>query len=185
MKSFLWKHLVIHIKIDEPYRKKAIQSSNKSEAPDQKMRIVALILVLFLLKAIRENDKIEENISRGQEVEARCTLRFLFITLTVEENPATVKLYLKIAIAFELYILLLLKSGLIRLLLHPTMHCCFWCCCCWINRSQDRFLENLRNFSASHRWYRTNRKFLHHSRIKIWANHWCIFENYVSVPTLR
>ena len=114
---------MIHIKIDEPYRKKAIQSSNKSEAPDQKMRIVALILVLFLLKAIRENDRIAENISRGQEVEARCTLRFLFITLTVEENPATVKLYLKIAIAFELYILLLLKSGLIILLLH-TMHCC-------------------------------------------------------------
>ena len=108
MKSFLWKHLRIHIKIDEPYRKKAFQSSNKSEAPNQKMRIVALIFVLFLLRTFLE----------GQEA---------------EEDLATI-IYLKIAIAFELYILLLLKSGLIILLLH-TMHCCFWWCCCWINQS--------------------------------------------------
>ena len=99
---------MIHIKFDEPYRRKAIQSSNKSEAPDQKMKIVALILVLCLLvlRTIRESEEIE---NRGQEA---------------EENLATVKLYLKIAGAFELYIVLLLKSGLIILLLH-TMHCCF------------------------------------------------------------
>ena len=115
MKSFLWKHLRIHIKIDEPYRKKAFQSSNKSEAPNQKMRIVALISLLFLIvyRTIREGQEY-----RGQEA---------------EEDPATV-IYLRFTIAFELYILLLLKSGLIILLLH-TMHCCFWCCCCWINQS--------------------------------------------------
>ena len=67
------------------------------------MRIIALIFVLFLLRTFREG---QEN--RGQEA---------------EEDLATI-IYLKIAIAFELYILLLLKSGLIILLLH-TMHCCF------------------------------------------------------------
>ena len=41
-----------------------------------------------------------------------------------EEDVATAYCYLQVAIAFELYILVLLKTGLIILLLH-TMHCCF------------------------------------------------------------
>ena len=47
---------MIHIKIDEPYRKKAFktststfQSSNKSQAPNQKMRIAKAALILVFL----------------------------------------------------------------------------------------------------------------------------------------
>ena len=64
---------MIHIEIDEPYRKKAFktstsifQSSNKSQAPNQKMRIAvaALILVFLLSTTICKG---EEN--RDQEAE--------------------------------------------------------------------------------------------------------------------
>ena len=74
---------MIHIEIDEPNRKKAFktststfQSSNKSQAPNQKMRIAvaALILVFLLSTTICEG---KEN--RDQEA---------------EEDPATENFYL-------------------------------------------------------------------------------------------
>ena len=113
MKSFLWKHLRIHIKIDEHYRKKAFQSSNKSEAPNQKMRIAgaALILVFLLSTTICKG---EEN--RDQEA---------------EEDPATENFYLW-EMYYNAYFLVFFIACFVVIC---TIPCCIMCCFC---RSKNR-----------------------------------------------
>ena len=102
---FLWKHHMIHIEIDEPYRKKTFktststfQSSNKSQAPNQKMRIAvaALILVFLLSTTICKG---EEN--RDQEA---------------EDDLANENLYFWVGIIFVIACI--------------TIPCCIICCCC-------------------------------------------------------
>ena len=96
---------MIHIEIDEPYRKKAFktstsifQSSNKSQAPNQKMRIaVAALILVFLLST---------TICKGEENRDQET----------EDDLANENLYFWVGIIFVIACI--------------TIPCCIICCCC-------------------------------------------------------